>query len=163
MRTPVLPAAFFVAAVFATAVQPPDILDEGPQPPPGFKGGKSGGPPPGMKGGPGGESGGSPAESPRMGKLKQLTFDRRPSAILKTWAPLTKIEEAHVVKTPLDVEIDAFQLNVVRGDWAKVKAYLTSLPDEEAIAAYRQMLQSLRQTPSPLPGTLPPGAMIQPN
>jgi hypothetical protein len=161
MRTPVLPLVLFIAAAFATAYQPPPGFDDDGPEPTTLKGGRPGGPQPGMKGGPGGEPGGT-TEATRMGKLKQLSFDRRPSSILKAWAPQPKGDELPGVKSPLDLEVESFHKSVIRGEWAKVKTYLASLPDEEAIAAYQQMLQSLRQTPSPLAGALPPGAMIQP-
>jgi hypothetical protein len=163
MRSPLLAAVLLFAALGATAFQPPDIIDDDDFPPPGVKAVRPG-PPPGAKdGGPGGGDGGSRGEAPRMARLKQLTFDRRPSAILKAWAPPPKdANKWDAIKTPVELEVEAFQKDVVRGEWAKVKAYLVSLPDEEAIAAYQQMLQSLRQAPSPLAGTLPPGAMIQP-
>src|SRR5947209_10386664 len=48
---------------------------------------------PGQPGDPknqGGPDGGGAKESPRMAKLKQLQFDRRPSAVLKAWAPTAK-------------------------------------------------------------------------
>src|SRR5262249_20584480 len=56
---------------------------EGPPVARGKAGGKKGGPD-----GPGkGPDKDTPKESPRMQRLKQLSFDRRPSAILKAWAP----------------------------------------------------------------------------
>src|SRR5262245_59976750 len=51
--------------------------------------------PPGMggkKGGPGGPGG--PTETPRMMRLKPLSFDRRPSTILKAWAPKPKDDKS---------------------------------------------------------------------
>jgi hypothetical protein len=35
-----------------------------------------------------------PNETPRLAKLKQLTYDRRPSAVLKAWAPEPKPDAA---------------------------------------------------------------------
>jgi hypothetical protein len=151
MRALLLPAAM-VMAVALGAVQ--DDPDEAPQPRPvGIKDG-----PP--KGGP--EEPKEKEKESRLSRLKKLSHDRRPSAILKAWAPPAKTDRPQLPKEPLDEEIAAFQKNVTLGKWAEVKAYLASLPDEEAIAAYEQVLQSLRQTPSPLPGTLPPGTMPMP-
>ncbi len=94
----------------------------------------------------------APKEGPRLAKLKALTFDRRPSAILKSWAPEPKLEEGKLVpkdakELALEKELAAFRKSVAVGDWATVKTYLASLPDEEAIVGYRQMLQSLQQSP----------------
>ncbi|HET6574065.1 MAG TPA: hypothetical protein VFG68_10715, partial [Fimbriiglobus sp.] len=96
-------------------------------------------------------------ESPRLTKLKQLQFDRRPSAILKAWAPApdTDPKKPTPKKDPkteaLDKELAEFQKNVSTGQWDKVKAYLASLPDEEAIAGYKQLLTSLQRTPNAMP------------
>src|SRR5580704_13112958 len=70
------------------------------------------------------------AESPRLTRLKQLQFDRRPSTILKTWAqrPEKKAgsEKPSAEKTkaqdPLDLEVEAFQKHVTLGHWPAVKA-----------------------------------------
>lgn len=89
--------------------------------------------------------------SPRLQKLQQLTFDRRPSSILKAWAPkydpkldLSKID-------PLQLELDMFQRRVTLGHWDAVKAYLATLPKDEGKAGYQQMLNSLRQGPMVTP------------
>jgi hypothetical protein len=95
-------------------------------------------------------------ESPRLQKLKQLQFDRRPSAILKAWAPAPPEEKsqpadpkaAPAKPDPLDGELKTFQRNVTLGNWAAVKTYLTGLPEEEAKAGYQQMLQSLQGMPA---------------
>src|SRR5439155_23597299 len=90
-------------------------------------------------------------ESPRMTRLKQLTFDRRPSSVLKACAPPDKDEKPAISKDPkeeaLDKELTAFQKSVTLGNWPPVKSYLASLPDEEAVAAYRQLLANLQQRP----------------
>ncbi len=106
-----------------------------------------------------------PVESPRMTRLKQLTFDRRSSTILKAWAPPPKDRPQGPSRDPkeeaLDKEIATFQRNVTIGDWAAVKEYLATLPDEEAVAAYRQLLRSLQQGPGSNPG-MPGGPMMGP-
>jgi hypothetical protein len=113
-----------------------------------------------------------PVESPRMTRLKQLTFDRRPSSILKAWAPSPKDPDRPrgPSKDPkeeaLDKEIQAFQKSVTIGDWPAVKKYLATLPDEEAIAAYRHLLQNLQQRPgmnAGMPDSMPGGpSMMMP-
>ncbi len=105
----------------------------------------------GKKGGPGG-AGGAPAASPRLTRLKQLTFDRRPSAILKAWTPKPQDEKPAISPkdekaAALAKEMEAFQKDVTLGNWVAVKTYLASLPDEEAVAGYRQLLSSLQQRP----------------
>jgi hypothetical protein len=94
--------------------------------------------------------------SPRLQKLQQLVFDRRPSAILKAWAPrgaekvdLTKID-------PLQLELDMFQRRVTLGHWDAVKAYLAALPKDEGKSGYQHLLTSLQQGPQ-VAGMIPPG------
>ena len=74
-----------------------------------------------------------------------------PSATLKAWAPQPKDEKPTPPKDPkaaaLDKELADFQRDVTLGNWPAVKKYLAALPDEEAVAAYRQLLQNLRQPP----------------
>ncbi|MBV9122062.1 MAG: hypothetical protein JO112_01720, partial [Planctomycetes bacterium] len=82
-----------------------------------------------------------------MQKLKQLTFDRRSSTILKTWANLHG-PAPEPAREALDSELAAFQRNVTLGNWAAVKTYLAGLPEEEGKAAYRQLLQSLQSPPA---------------
>lgn len=99
--------------------------------------------------------------SPRMQRLKGLTFDRRPGAILKAWAPRPKPGDEGDTdpsaprkpkKKPeeekLDQEIEALQRAVTLGDWPAVKAYFRSLMPQEAKAAYGQILKSLSITPT---------------
>ncbi len=65
-----------------------------------------------------------------MQKLKQLTFDRRPSAILKAWAPQPPPEAKADAPKPdaVDKEMAALQRSVTLGHWAEVKKYLAGLP-----------------------------------
>jgi hypothetical protein len=106
--------------------------------------------PPQPGGQPGG--GGGPKESPRFTKLKALTFDRRPSAILKAWAPEPKPDpkKETAVKDPkeaeLEKELKEFQKKVALGKWAEVRDYIKTLPDEEALVAYGQILTSLQRS-----------------
>jgi hypothetical protein len=101
-----------------------------------------------------------PKESPRMARLKSLAFDRRPSSILQAWAPKAEARKPAVPdkgpgkepkKDPeaekLDKELAAFQKSVTLGKWGEVKAYLASLPDDEADAGYKQLLRNLQQRP----------------
>jgi hypothetical protein len=88
-----------------------------------------------------------PKESPRLQKLKQLSFDRRPSTILKAWAPQPPKRDAKTPE-PLDLELATFQRNVTLGKWAAVKAYLAGLPADEAKAGYEQLLRSLQRGPT---------------
>jgi hypothetical protein len=167
MRKSLLPLALLALVLGVTAyaqpqVAPPPRAGGGPVPAEGPDGPDGEPPlPPGVigkKGGPGGPGGGS-AETPRMTRLKQLTFDRRPSAVLKAWAPKPKDDKQPPPKdekaAALDKEVAEFQKNVTLGKWAEVKAYVASLPDEEATAAYKQLLRSLQQPPGM--GVLGPG------
>jgi hypothetical protein len=97
--------------------------------------------------------------SPRMQRLKSLTFDRRPGAVLKAWTPVAKepatVSDPDAPKKPkkkpeeekLDRELEGFQRAVAVGDWPSVKKYIYSLSELEAKAAYSQMLQSLSVSP----------------
>jgi hypothetical protein len=107
-------------------------------------------------------------ESPRLQKLRQLQLDRRPSAILKAWAPQPPAEPKSdgtppPKKEPLDIELETFQRHVTLGRWADVKTYLAGLPKDEAKAGYAQVLQSLNRISLPglpgLPADLPPEMM----
>jgi hypothetical protein len=147
MRSLLLPAALVLAAAVGASQDPQDP-DEPPPPRPVKPGPKKDGP---------ADKADGPAESPRLKKLKQISFDRRPSAIFKAWAPPPKADGPAVRKEPLDEELAAFQKNVTLGKWDEVKKYLASLPDEEAVAAYEHLLEDLRRTPTPLPGQFPPG------
>lgn len=85
----------------------------------------------------------------RLARLQTLTFDRRPSAILKSWAPSEEDPDPNSPpKDPkqiaLDKELEAFQRSVALGEWEQVKAYLATLPDEEATAAYGQLLVQMQ-------------------
>lgn len=156
MRKSLALAVFVLAAGVAVHAQPPvaplprpagaSALAQPPDGPPGaaVKDGKE-----------------EPKEAPRLTKLKTLTFDRRPSAVLKAWAPKSEVKKA-APETPdkdkkepdpkaeeLAKELAAFQANVTLGKWGDVKAYLASLPEDEGTAAYKQLLRSLRQGPSP--------------
>ena len=90
-----------------------------------------------------------PKESPRLQKLKHLTFDRRPSAILRAWAPQPPVVKSDATKDkkddPLATELSAFQRNVTLGNWTAVKAYLGKLPTDEAKAGYQQLLRMPRR------------------
>ena len=71
---------------------------------------------------------------------------------MKAWAPTPKDDKPPPApKDPkaeaLDKELSEFQKNVTLGNWPVVKTYIASLPDEEAAAAYRQLLKSLQQRP----------------
>ena len=95
-----------------------------------------------------------PKESQRMTKLKQLTYDRRPSAILKAWSKT--VDPKDIPKEKLDAEIADLQRQVTLGQWPFVRKYLSDLPEDEAKAAYKQMLQSLAGQPRP-DGPMPMG------
>lgn len=103
--------------------------------------------------------------SPRMTRLKSIDFDRRPSAILKAWAPESVQKKPPSLKDArteaLDRELATFQRDVTLGRWSAVKAYLATLPDEEAVAGYSQLLRNLQQQPM-MPG-MQPGVAVGPD
>lgn len=93
----------------------------------------------------------------RMQRLKSLTFDRRPTAILSAWNPKSKDQspDPDKPKAPpkkpevekLDREMESFQRLVSLGDWPAVRSYLQSLTEIEAKAAYDKLLQTLGTVP----------------
>ncbi len=95
-------------------------------------------------------AGKAPAKlSPRMEKIKGLTFDRRPSALLNAWSKAAeKPEKAKTSPDPLDAELAAWQRQVTRGLWGEVKSYLAKLPKDESKPAYRRLVESLQSGPA---------------
>jgi hypothetical protein len=98
--------------------------------------------------------------TPRMQRLKAITYDRRPSAMLDAWKPKPKDDKKPELplgaptppkKTPeeekLDKEIETLQRVVSLGEWAAVKEYLNRLTEVEAVAAFGQILRSLSVPP----------------
>jgi hypothetical protein len=111
-----------------------------------------------------------PKESPRMQKLKQLSFDRRPSAIFKAWSKgslqvpdkkedSTEKEKQDPATQKLEAELAELQLQVTLGKWGNVKSYFATLPKDEAQAGYKHLLESLaigsRQGGEPMEGMNP--------
>ena len=120
-----------------------------------------------------------PGETPeqkkaaRLQKIQQLTFDRRPSAILKVWAtpedasdddqdegdadpetpgnpnvprqapPNANGQAAKPKPDPFDLELKAFRRKVTAGDWSAVKTFLSALPEDEAKAVYKKLIDTL--------------------
>ena len=143
-----LPLVLFALMVRVAAVAQPPIS---PEPRPVAEAVKLAGPG-GEPASPDGKDGSAaPKESPRLTRLKQLAFDRRPSAVLKAWAPKPKDDKPRVTKDPkeeaLDKELSEFQKHVTLGNWPAVKTYVATLPDEEATTAYRRLLQHLLERP----------------
>jgi hypothetical protein len=101
-------------------------------------------------------------DTPRLQKLKQLAYDRRPSAILQAWTPKPPppAKPDAPKPDPLDKEMEALQRHVTLGQWAEVKKYLAGLPEKEATAGYEQMLRSLQNGP-PI-GPPQPGMPVMP-
>jgi hypothetical protein len=103
-------------------------------------------------------------ESPRLRKLKTLSFDRRASTTLKAWASPAVGTELFVIVNPfltffdpLDLEMAIFQRQVTLGMWNDVKMYLTRLPKDEGKPAYQHLLRGLQQAPRsniPMPGPM---------
>ncbi|WP_435015405.1 hypothetical protein TA3x_002943 [Tundrisphaera sp. TA3] len=96
----------------------------------------------------------------RLQKIQQLTFDRRPSAILKAWStpaeePVKKQEPASppaegkaesAPPDPFDAELATFRRQVTLGDWAAAGRFLAALPEAEGKALYKRLVSAL---PSP--------------
>lgn len=97
----------------------------------------------------------------RLEELKKLTYDRRPSAILKAWSePESESEDSEFPPPPplpvslddpslLKAELESLQRNVTIGKWAEVKDYFADLSEEEAKEGYAQMVKSLASPPMP--------------
>jgi hypothetical protein len=122
---------FFVPTGAVLAYQPPEDDDD---------------PPPMMRKGKKGDATGKEAKaSPRLQKLRQLTYDRRPSAILKAWSKPFDYETAPA--NPIDFEMAALQRYVTLGNWLAVQKCFASFKDDEAKAGYLHLLQSLSSIP----------------
>jgi hypothetical protein len=139
------PAPFWALVLLFALAQPPHAQEKKtaappPAPPPGEKTEKN---EPSAKQP---EKKDEPKESPRLQKLKQLSYDRRPSATLKAWStPLAKPETKGKEKPdPIDLELALLRRHVTLGNWPAVKDYLAKLPEDEAKAGYKQMLSSLQ-------------------
>ncbi len=98
----------------------------------------------------------------RLQKIQQLNFDRRPSAIFGAWSkpegeapkepekpaePAKEGAEPAAKPDPFDAELEAFRLDVTRGRWDAVKAFLAKLPEAEGKAAYKRLVKALAQPP----------------
>ncbi len=100
----------------------------------------------------------------RLGKIQQLNFDRRPSAILKAWSITDETylaeakpkppeagaapnpqpnQPAPPTPDPFDEELLMFRRHVTKGDWSAVAKLLGNLPEAEGKAAYRQLVMML--------------------
>ena len=92
---------------------------------------------------------GRQSESERLKQLRSITYDRRPSAILRAWSePEPKKPavdaKAKVSQGPvLDFELALLSRHVTLGRWAQVKEYWAGLPAEESKAGFAQLLRSL--------------------
>ena len=119
----------------------------------------------------------------RLQKIGQLTFDRRPSAILRAWSTTPAEEEARekeagekaaalagtapnpegqppakaegATPDPFDAELKVFRRDVTLGRWDSVAASLNKLSTDEAKALYRHLLQALPNTPVGDPNASP--------
>ncbi len=99
--------------------------------------------------------------NPKLEKFKQLTFDRRPSNILKVWnesqsPPRPPAEEedpdkgakrrtkdgkkGEVKKDPIEEEIRVFSPGCDFGPLGQGKAFIKGFPPEEAETAYNNFL-----------------------
>lgn len=115
---------------------------------------------PGMPAAPGGPGGQTANPNSRLQRLRSLTFDRRPSAILQAWAPAAPAKKDAPLPHGLELEMQMFQRRVTLGHWPAVKAYLAVLPKEEAKAGYEQLLRSLQSSPMmPMPAGGPMNEM----
>ncbi len=122
-----------------------------------------------------------------LNKIRQLGFDRRPSAILQAWSKPEEEEAEQNDKSvekpelppdifagepppgtpkvdPFDAELKAFQRLVTLGDWSAVAETLKRLPDEEGRALYQHLLEALPSSSgrATMPN-MPPGMAMPPN
>lgn len=112
-----------------------------------------------------------PKENPKLTKFKTITFDRRPSNILKVWNEAnspkqpakekpTEPKEPSVgkgpVQEPLDEESTMIQQAVVLGKWDRVKEFIKTFPEKDGEQAYTHLLTGLQRNPNmPMPGMAP--------
>ena len=97
-------------------------------------------------------------------KIQQLTFDRRPSTILRAWAALGENPTTSSTYNPANgpkadgnpSEVDLFEAKikdlqkaVTLGQWEIVKSNLGSLPEAEGKACYTRLLETLSMPSMP--------------
>ena len=125
----------------AALAQPEIVVDEdGDYPPPSQKI---------SKGKKGNQPGKEAKANPRLQKLQQLSYDRRPSTILKTWAKVAGSMDlpSDPIDFPIDFALAALQYHVTLGNWVAVQKCFTGFKEDEAKAGYQQLLQSLGTIP----------------
>ena len=150
MRKPILPFLLYALLLgMAASAQVPVAPEPKPIVSPAKAGGAGDGPPiPGEEGGPGHcIRRDSPDDATQATPVRPPAIDH-----FEGLAPTPKDDKPPPApKDPkaeaLDKELSEFQKNVTLGNWPVVKTYIASLPDEEAAAAYRQLLKSLQQRP----------------
>lgn len=122
----------------------------------------------------------------RLNRINQLTFDRRPSAILQAWSAPEEPAKAPAPDAPkpelppdlfagepppgtpkvdpFDAELKAFGRHVTLGDWAAAGELLKAMDPDEAKALYARLVEML---PNAAMGgmmpNLPPGMVMPPN
>lgn len=99
----------------------------------------------------------------RLQQLQNMEFDRRPSAILRSWSEVSgrsAPDEPPQPKTGADENPDKPELNafinhlqsaVTRGNWMEVSELLQQLPETEQLPAWNQIISSLQQGPKNAP------------
>ena len=98
-------------------------------------------------GAPAADAAATPPVNEKLTKFKKLTFDRRPSAMLKAWSVPTLKEVKD--EAEIDKVLRVFQRQVTRGNWSAVAKYLKKLPEADAKESYKHLLDSLRKGPPP--------------
>lgn len=95
----------------------------------------------------------------KLSKVRMLQFDRRSSVILKTWAGLDTLDQDDKNKRPgmprpkpqkpepFDLELKAFQRDVLLGHWPKAKDFLKQQEPEVGKAIYEKLLVELVKPP----------------
>jgi hypothetical protein len=93
-----------------------------------------------------------PKDSPRLKKLQQQQYDRKPSTILKLWAesPSQSSENSTFVgppappeSDPIDAELACLRRMVTLGEWDRVKTVFANYSADDGKAGYKHMVKSL--------------------
>jgi hypothetical protein len=87
-------------------------------------------------------------------KIRKLSFDRRPSALLGGTVDAVDsvpADSANAEDAP-ETQLEAFRKDVNAGRWEQVGGFLRSLPQQEAIVAADHLLEAVGKMPPAQPG-----------
>ncbi|MEY2411140.1 MAG: hypothetical protein QOF48_3810 [Verrucomicrobiota bacterium] len=79
-------------------------------------------------------------ENKRLAEILKLTYDRRPTNVLRMMA--RKATDVPAFTN----DIERFQADVITSDWPAVKKFLAALPEKDAVQVFKSLLAALART-----------------